>query len=106
SAGRDPGAFAGDLEARARELRVVQVLGEVPTELSLTQESDVRLAEQASHIAQGSIVRLLDLLAAATEAMRAGGDARTQLELALLKAARPEVDPSTKALLARIERLE
>ena len=106
SAGRDPGAFAGDLEARARELLVVQVLGEVPTELSLTQESDVRLAEQASHIAQGSIVRLLDLLAAATEAMRAGGDARTQLELALLKAARPEVDPSTKALLARIERLE
>jgi DNA polymerase-3 subunit gamma/tau len=106
SAGRDPGAFAGDLEARARELMVVQVLGEVPAELSLTQESDVRLAEQASHIAQGSIVRLLDLLAAATEAMRAGGDARTQLELALLKAARPEVDPSTKALLARIERLE
>jgi DNA polymerase-3 subunit gamma/tau len=106
SAGRDPGAFAGDLEARARELLVVQVLGEVPAELSLTQESDARLAEQASRIAQGSVVRLLDLLAAATEAMRAGGDARTQLELALLKAARPEVDPSTKALLARIERLE
>lgn len=106
SAGRDPGAFAGDLEARARELLVVQVLGEVPAELSLTRESDARLAEQAARIAQGSVVRLLDLLAAATEAMRAGGDARTQLELALLKAARPEVDPSARALLARIERLE
>jgi DNA polymerase III subunit gamma/tau len=106
SAGRDPGAFASDLEARARELLVVQVLGEVPPELSLTQESDARLAQQASSIDQSSLVRLLDLLAAATEAMRAGGDARTQLELALLKAARPEVDPSTKALLARIERLE
>ena len=31
---------------------------------------------------------------------------RTQLELALVKAARPEVDGSTRALLARIERLE
>ncbi len=106
STGREPGAFASDLEARARELLVVQVLGEVPSELSLTQEADSRLAEQASRIAQTSLVRLLDLLAAATEAMRAGGDTRTQVELALLKAARPEVDPSTKALLARIERLE
>jgi DNA polymerase-3 subunit gamma/tau len=106
SAGREPGAFASDLEARARELLIVQVLGEVPAELSLTQEADARLAEQASHIAQSSLVRLLDLIAAATEAMRAGGDARTQIELALLKAARPEVDLSTKALLARIERLE
>ena len=51
-------------------------------------------------------MRLLDLLAAAAEAVKAGGDARTQVELALLKAAKPEVDPSTKALLARIERLE
>lgn len=105
-AGRDPGAFASDLEARARELLIVQVLGEVPAELSLTQESDARLADQAARIGEGSIVRLLDLLAAATEAMRAGADPRTQLELALLKAARPEVDPSTKALLTRIERLE
>jgi DNA polymerase III subunit gamma/tau len=38
--------------------------------------------------------------------VRAGADARTRLELALVKAARPEVDASTRALLARIERLE
>jgi DNA polymerase III subunit gamma/tau len=106
SAGRDPGAFASDLEARARELLVVQILEGVPPELALTPDADARLSEQASRISQHSLVRLLDLLAAATEAMRAGGDARTQLELALLKAARPEVDPSIKALIARIERLE
>ena len=40
------------------------------------------------------------------EAVRAGADARTRLELALVKAARPEVDASMRALLARIERLE
>jgi DNA polymerase-3 subunit gamma/tau len=38
--------------------------------------------------------------------MRAGADPRTRLELALVKAAKPEVDSSTRALLARIERLE
>ena len=40
------------------------------------------------------------------EAVRAGADARTRLELALVKAARPELDGSLRALLARIERLE
>jgi DNA polymerase-3 subunit gamma/tau len=106
SAGRDPSAFASDLEARARELLVVQVLEGVPPELALTPDADARLAEQASRVSQPALVRLLDLLAAATEAMRAGGDARTRLELALLKAARPELDPSIRALMARIERLE
>ena len=42
----------------------------------------------------------------AMEGVRAGADPRTRLELALVKAARPEVDGSTRALLARIERLE
>ena len=41
-----------------------------------------------------------------SSAMKDGADARTQLELALVKAAAPSVDPSTQALLARIERLE
>jgi DNA polymerase III subunit gamma/tau len=104
--GRDAGSFASDLEARARELLIVQSLGEVPSELALTPESDARLAEQASALSRSVVVRMLELLAGAMEAIRAGGDPRTQLELAVVKAARPEVDSSTQALLARIERLE
>jgi DNA polymerase-3 subunit gamma/tau len=38
--------------------------------------------------------------------MKDGADARTQLELALIKAARPETDPSLRALMTRLERLE
>jgi DNA polymerase-3 subunit gamma/tau len=49
---------------------------------------------------------MIELLAGAMEAIRAGADSRTQLELAVVKAAAPEVDSSTQALLARIERLE
>ena len=104
--GREPGAFASELEVRARELLVVQTLGEVPRELSLSPELDARLAAQAAALQGGVLVRLLELLAGAMEAIRAGGDSRTQVELALVKAARPEVDSSMAALLARIERLE
>ena len=91
---------------RARELLVVQTLGEVPAELALTAEADAALAAQAGRVDQATVVRLLELLAEAMEAVRAGADARTRLELALVKAARPEVDGTLRALLARIERLE
>jgi DNA polymerase III subunit gamma/tau len=104
--GRDLTMFAKDLEAHARELLVVQVLGELPAELRVTAERDERLADQAGRVAGADVVRLLDLLAAALRAVKDGADARTQLELALVKAAAPEVDPSARALLARIDRLE
>ena len=104
--GRDAASFASDLEVHARELLVVQTLGELPAELSLTEEADTRLRAQAERVDRAVVVRLLELLGAAMEGVRAGADPRTRLELALVKAARPEVDSSTSALLARIERLE
>jgi DNA polymerase III subunit gamma/tau len=104
--GRDAGSFASDLEVRARELLLVQTLGELPPELSLTPEADAALSAQAERVEHATVVRLLELLGAAMEGVRAGADPRTRLELALVKAARPEVDSSTPALLARIELLE
>ena len=105
--GRDASQFLRDLEGHARDLLVVGTLGgEVPAELSVSPERDARLAEQAARVPRIAVVRLLDLLAAALEAIKAGADARTQLELALVKAASPDVDPSTRALLARVAQLE
>jgi DNA polymerase-3 subunit gamma/tau len=104
--GRDPGQVLRDLEVHARELLTAQLLGEVPAELRVTPERDRRLLEQAQALSQTDAVRMLDLVATALEATTNGAQARIQLELVLIKAAAPEVDPSTAALLARIERLE
>ncbi|MBJ7457132.1 MAG: hypothetical protein JHC74_13840, partial [Thermoleophilia bacterium] len=104
--GRDPLSFVRDLEAHARDLLVVQTLGEVPAEMRVTADRDRRIAAQAGRIGRAQVGRLLDLLAEAMRASRDGADPQTFLELALVKAAAPEIDPSTKAIAARLERLE
>jgi DNA polymerase-3 subunit gamma/tau len=106
SSGRDLSQVMRDVETHARELLVVQTLGEVPGELHITPDRDARLAEQASRVGRSDLVRLLELLGDAMRAVKDGAEARTRLELALVEAASPQIDPSARALMARLERLE
>ena len=104
--GRDPAQFARDLLAHLRHLLVTQTVGEVPNTFVVTATDPDRLAAQAAAIGAATLVRTIDELAAALTAVREGDDARMAVEIALLKAARPDLDPSTEGLLRRIERLE
>jgi DNA polymerase-3 subunit gamma/tau len=104
--GRDLTQFMRDLAAHLRHLFVVQTLGEVPDSFAVTAEHTDRLGAQASRLAQGEVLRAIDLLAAAMSAVKDGSDPRIQLELALLKAVQPQADMSLQALLFRIEQLE
>jgi DNA polymerase III subunit gamma/tau len=104
--GRDPSQFARDLLAHLRFLLVTQTTGEVPTSFVVTATDSARLQSQAAAIGAASLIRTIDELATALTAVREGDDARMAVEIALLKAARPDLDPSTEGLLRRIERLE
>jgi DNA polymerase III subunit gamma/tau len=104
--GRDPSQFARDLLAHLRFLLVAQTTGEVPTSFVVTATDSARLQAQATAVGPAALVRTIDELATALTAVREGDDARMAVEIALLKAARPDLDPSTEGLLRRIERLE
>jgi DNA polymerase III subunit gamma/tau len=104
--GRDPSQFARDLLAHLRHLLLVQTTGEVPTSFVVTATDTARMQAQASAIKPANLVRTIDQLADALTAVREGDDARLAVEIALLKAARPDLDPDTAGLLRRIERLE
>jgi DNA polymerase-3 subunit gamma/tau len=106
ASGRDFTQFMRDLAAHLRHLFVVQTLGEVPDSFSVTAEHTDRLAAQAGRLAQGEILRAIELLAAALSSVKEGSDPRIQLELALLKAVQPQADLSLQALMFRIEQLE
>ena len=104
--GRDPVQFMRDLTAHLRQLVVVQTLGEAPDSFSVTADQTARLEAQARVLPQVEAVRAIDLVADALAAVKEGSDARIQLEVALLKAARPRADASVEALLLRVEQLE
>ncbi|HEX3608691.1 MAG TPA: DNA polymerase III subunit gamma/tau [Solirubrobacterales bacterium] len=104
--GRDPSQFARDLLAHLRHLLVAQTVGEVPNTFVVTATDSERLMAQASSIEAATLVRTIDELANALTAVREGDDARMAVEIALLKAARPDMDPSTEGLRRRIEKLE
>jgi DNA polymerase III subunit gamma/tau len=104
--GRDPVQFMRDLTAHLRQLVVVQTLGEAPDSFSVTADQTARLEAQAQVLPQAEAIRAIDLIAAALAAVKEGSEPRIQLEVALLKAARPRADASVEALLLRIEQLE
>jgi DNA polymerase-3 subunit gamma/tau len=104
--GRDPSQFARDLLAHLRHLLITQTTGEVPTGFVVTATDTARMQAQAGAIRPANLIRTIDEVADALTAVREGDDARLAVEIALLKAARPDLDPDTAGLLRRIERLE
>ena len=104
--GRDPSQFARDLLAHLRHLLITQTTGEAPTSFVVTATDTARLQAQAGTVGAATLVRTIDELADALTAIREGDEARLAVEIALLKAARPDLDPSSEGVLRRIERLE
>jgi DNA polymerase-3 subunit gamma/tau len=101
--GRDARPLAEDLLGALRDA-LLAVLA--PDTVSLPDKDLERVGEQGRRLGPPATVRTLDLLGEALLAMREAPDPRVVLEVALVRATRPELDASPAALLERIERLE
>jgi DNA polymerase III subunit gamma/tau len=105
-AGHDPARFAADLIAHLRRLLVVATLGEIPDHFLVVAGEEGRISDQAGRLGEVALLRAIDELSAALTAIREGDEARMTVELALLRSAKPEIDPSRAAMTQRLERLE
>jgi DNA polymerase-3 subunit gamma/tau len=106
ASGHDVTQFARDLLAHLRQLIVIRTAGQLPDSFSVTAAEPQRLLAQAQEISELALGRAVDVLSGALSAIREGDEPRMTVELALLRAARPQLDPSREALMQRIERLE
>jgi DNA polymerase-3 subunit gamma/tau len=104
--GRDPARFARDLLGHLRVLLVTQTTGQIPEAFAVTAADPDRLVRQAQAIGPANLIRTIDELSNALGLIRDGDEARLAVEVALLKAARPDFDPSSEGLARRLERLE
>ena len=104
--GREVPQFGRDLVAHLRQLLVIRATGEVPSSFTVAASEPEKLRTQADAIEDATLVRAIDELSAALAAIKEGDDPRMSLEVALLRSARPDLDPSQEALLDRVARLE
>jgi DNA polymerase III subunit gamma/tau len=104
--GRDVTQFARDLLAHLRQLIVIKTIGETPDSFTVTAADPERLQAQAASMSDLTLGRAVDTLSKALTDIREGDEPRMTVELAILRAARPQLDPSREALAERLERLE
>jgi DNA polymerase-3 subunit gamma/tau len=114
--GTDYSQFIRDLLRHLRQLFLLQHLGEAASDdatlrtLSQTVELDGELfreqLQRAGQVSPREVVHFIESLGEAQREIRDGLDPRLQLELALVKVTRPELDHSETALEERLRRLE
>jgi DNA polymerase-3 subunit gamma/tau len=104
--GRDVAQFGRDLLAHLRQLLVLRTVDEVPDTFSVTAADPERLRTQAEAFSELALARAIDTIAKALADIKEGDEPRMTLELAMLRAARPQLDPTRQALLQRVESLE
>jgi DNA polymerase-3 subunit gamma/tau len=106
TSGRDVTQFARDLLAHLRQLIVIRTIGKAPDSFTVTAADPERLRAQAEALSDLTLGRSVDVLSKALSDIREGDEPRMTVELALLRCARPSLDPSKEALAERVERLE
>ena len=114
--GTDYLQFIRDLLRHLRQLFLLQHLGEAASDdatlrtLSQTVELDGDLfreqLQRAGQVSPREVVHFIESLGEAQREIRDGLDPRLQLELALVKVTRPELDHTATALEERLRRLE
>ena len=106
ASGTDVRRMAEGALEHARTLLLLRTAPEGSSLLDASNEDKERLTEQSERSSPTILLRLMDLLAKAIVEMRNAPNHRLFLEVALVRAAAPDTDPSPSGLLGRIERLE
>ena len=104
--GADPRQLALGALSHARALLLLRTAPDAGMMLEIGEHDLATLENQAQNISGPTLLRFLDLLGKAITEMRNAPNHRLLLEVALVRAAAPDTDPSPGGLLGRIERLE
>lgn len=106
SQGADARQLTIEALGHVRSLLLLRTAPDAQNLLDVSSEDLGKLQAQAESFTPETALRVLDLLSKALTDMRDTPNHRLLLEVALVRAAAPDTDPSASGLLGRIERLE
>jgi DNA polymerase-3 subunit gamma/tau len=104
--GADSRQLALGVLSHARSLLLMRTAPDAEGLLEMASEDVPALKTQAERFAPEGLLRVVDLIGKALTEMRNAPNHRLLLEVALVRAAAPDTDPSALGLMGRIERLE
>lgn len=106
AAGADARQLALGVLEHARHVLLIRTSPDSASLIESGPDDLAALTSQAEDLAPEALVRIIELVARALTDMRTAPNHRLLLEIALVRAAAPETDPTATGLLGRIERLE
>ncbi len=104
--GRDPRAALRRLLLHFRDLLVLRTSPDLGDLVDATPDRLAHLVQQARAFQPDELLRAISVLASAESEARWATQPRVALELALLRLARPDVDPTLEGLRGRLLKLE
>ena len=104
--GADVRQVARGALAHARSLLLLRTAPDAGELIDASPADRMTLTTQSERFTPSHLLRIVDLLAKSLTEMRDAPNHRLLLEVALIRSASPDTDPSATGLLGRIERLE
>ena len=105
-AGRDLSQFVSDFTWYIRNLLMLKTSPESESMIDMSAENMARLKEEAFMLDGSEMIRYIRILSELTQSIKFAGQKRVQVEVALIKLARPQMETDTESLAERIGRLE
>ncbi len=95
-----------ELVGTFRNLMLIKTLSDAKSLLVVSEEDYASLCDLAKDASLETIIFIMDTLQHSFEKMNRGSEAKTELEICLVKLCAPELNYSNEALAARLEALE
>ncbi|MCM1309205.1 MAG: DNA polymerase III subunit gamma/tau [Butyrivibrio sp.] len=104
--GRDLNLFVSDFTWYLRNLLMLKASDEAENMIDMSEENMARLKEEAFMLEEGAVMRYIRILSELGASLRFATQKRVQVEVAMVKLAKPQMETDTESVTERLKRLE
>lgn len=104
--GRDLSQFVADFTWYLRNLLLLKTSAEAETIIDMSEENINRLREETVAVSEEQIMRYIRILSTLSQEIKFSTQKRVQIEVALIKLTRPQMETDNTSILERLKRLE